>query len=128
MIPSIKLPNTAPPLWLQHKLSASVNASSAPDLPASPTPATAQSTPAPTGAGSNALSQDVKSLESVESPAKLFTAAQVTAMVEAWERVVKAIEEADRGASKSDFCLHNDARYWPESESASPYPLDHRTT
>lgn len=110
MIPSIKLPNTRPPLWLQRKLSASENVSSAPVLLAKPTPATAQSTQEPTGAGLSALSQDATSLENGASPAKLFTAAQATAMVEAWERLVKAVEAADKGASKSDFSLHNAAQ------------------
>ncbi|WP_272878376.1 hypothetical protein [Rothia nasimurium] len=39
---------------------------------------------------------------SVESPAKLFTAARATAMVEAWENLVKAVEIADsQGETKS---------------------------
>lgn len=102
MIPPIKLPNTTPPLWLQNKLNRNGGALSASTSPAPTSTATAKSTAGPSGAGSSASNQGAKSSVSERSLDKPFTAARITAMVEAWENLVKTIEIADsQGETKS---------------------------
>lgn len=81
MIPPIKLPNDAPPLWLQRKLNPNGVASSASTSPAPMRAATAKSTVEPSGAGLSALSRAVKLSVNAPYLVKLSTVAPYIAIL-----------------------------------------------
>lgn len=75
MIPSIKLPNDTPPLWLQSKLNPNGAASSVSMSPVPTSPDTAKSTAGPSGDGLSALSRAVKLSANAPYLVKLSTVA-----------------------------------------------------
>ena len=137
MIPSIKLPSTNPPRWLQHKLRRNDVALSASRSPAPTSTATVKSTAALSGNGCNALSQAVKLWENAEYPVKPFTGAPSTVAFHIRNR--KALDALKayidqmgdmiaQEENRSDGYLHSDAEHWQKSATEPLYPLDLPTT
>lgn len=93
MIPPIKLPNNAPPLWLRQKLGTRVNALSASAPQAPKKSDTVNATGERSGGGSSASSRAVRPLVKEAPPAKVSIDAQIIKVAASMEGAVSAWDQ-----------------------------------